>query len=395
MDDPRGARWAASGAMALTGLPDEPLGAPEPLIEGVERLARPFPGLEPLALLGERAALMGLWRRGTTSCGGSCRLLAASDGWIAVSLPRAEDMEAVPAWLELDEVPRSAPATWSAVAMNLVERNPDELVERAQMLGLPVARLGEAVDSPAVSAIRLGDAPAQVDLGDLLVIDLSALWAGPLCGDLLAQAGAAVVKVESLTRPDGARRGPPAFFDLLNWRKRSVVLELQRTEGRRLLHALVQQADIVIEASRPRALTQLGISARDVVRGGGPQVWISITGHGRSRPTANRVAFGDDAAVAGGLVAWAGPTPMFCADAAADPLTGLTAANACLDALATGGRWLLDVSMAGVCAGLAGPTMEVRRGVVVADPRARAADRPAPAFGADTAQVLRELRLET
>jgi hypothetical protein len=49
--------------MALTGWPDEPLGPPEGLVKGIDRLAQPFPGLDALALLGERAALMGLWRR--------------------------------------------------------------------------------------------------------------------------------------------------------------------------------------------------------------------------------------------------------------------------------------------------------------------------------------------
>ena len=150
----------------------------------------------------------------------------------------------------------------------------------------------------------------------------------------------------------------------------------------------------MIEASRPRALAQFGIDARDVVREGGPQVWISITGHGRAGAAANRVAFGDDAAVAGGLVAWAGGTPVFCADAVADPLTGLSAANACLDTLAGGGRWLLDVSMAGVCAGLAGPTLPVAPATLVADPRARVAGRRAPQLGADTVRVLAEMDLE-
>ncbi len=387
------ARWAASGAMALTGRPDEPLGPPERLVEGVERLAHAFPRLDPLTILGERAALMGLWRRGTTSCGGSCRLFPAGDEWLAVSLPRAEDMELVPAWLELDDAPRTGPATWSAIGGTVVTRDPAALVERAAVLGLPVTRLGEAADATAVVAERLGEAPAT-EVGGLLVVDLSALWAGPLCGDLLAGAGATVVKVESISRPDGARRGAAAFFDLLNWRKRSVALDLQSGEGTRLLRALVRRADIVIEASRPRALAQFGISARDVVREGGPQVWISITGHGRAGAAANRVAFGDDAAVAGGLVAWAGATPMFCADAVADPLTGLSAASACLDTLAGGGRWLLDVSMAGVCAGLAGPTLPVAPETVVADPRARVAGRRAPQLGADTVRVLEVMDLE-
>ena len=64
-------------------------------------------------------------------------------GHVAVSLPRREDLEAVPAWLELDEVPATTPATWSAVARHLAGRDPEPLVERAQLFGLPVARVGE------------------------------------------------------------------------------------------------------------------------------------------------------------------------------------------------------------------------------------------------------------
>jgi crotonobetainyl-CoA:carnitine CoA-transferase CaiB-like acyl-CoA transferase len=148
----------------------------------------------------------------------------------------------------------------------------------------------------------------------------------------------------------------------------------------------------VIEASRPRALEQLGIQAGDEVRGGGPQVWVSITGYGRTDPNA-RVAFGDDAAAGGGLVVWHDGVPMFCADAVADPITGLAAANACLDALAAGGRWLLDVSMAGVCAELSGATLPTSPDVEVAPPRARPVVRAASELGADTAQVLAELDL--
>ena len=137
-------RWADSGAMALTGLPDHPMGPPAGLVEGIDRVARSFPGVDALALLGERAALMGLWRRGTTSCGGSCRLLPCGDGFMAVSLPRADDMETVPAWLELDVVPESVPAMWSAVASHLQHGDPDSLLARAHLLGLPAALVGES-----------------------------------------------------------------------------------------------------------------------------------------------------------------------------------------------------------------------------------------------------------
>jgi hypothetical protein len=377
--------------MALTGLPEAPLGPPERLVDGVEDLARPFGNLDALALLGERAAHMGLWRRGTTSCGGSCRLLGSGNGYLAVSLARDEDFDAIPAWLELDGTPANAPAAWSAVADAVATRDLDALVARATLLGLPVSRVGEAAEQTALSRVPLGPAPAREPAGSM-VVDLSALWAGPLCGDLLAGAGASVIKVESPARPDGARRGPAAFFDLLNGRKRSVALDFGHTEGVDALRALIRRADVVIEASRPRALEQLGIKAGDEVEGGGPQVWVSITGYGRTDPNA-RVAFGDDAAVGGGLVVWHDGVPMFCADAVADPITGLAAANACLDALAAGGRWLLDVSMAGVCAELSGATLPTSPDVEVAPPRARPVVRAASELGADTAQVLAELDL--
>jgi hypothetical protein len=401
VDDLRVERWANSGAMALTGLPDEPLGPPAGLVEGVEQLGRYFPGLDALALLGERAALMGLWRRGSTSCGGSCRLLPCVDGFMAVSLPRDEDMEMVPAWLQLDRPPTSAPAAWTAVAAGLRQRDPEVLHERARLLGLPVARVGEAarpgrqLARAGAVAVRLeGGAPPRPDVSGLVVVDLSALWAGPLCGDLLAGSGATVIKVESTQRPDGARRGARSFFDLLNGRKRSVALDLQTTQGIRILHALVRRADVVIEASRPRALAQFGLDAHDAVGGGGPQVWVSITGYGRSAAGAHRIAFGDDAAAAGGLVTRTEAGPLFCADAVADPLTGLTAADVCLDTLRSGGRWLLDLSMAAVSAELAGPTLSVPAGIVVAEPRARPVTERASELGADTAHVLAELGID-
>ena len=364
---------------------------------------------------------MGLWRRGAVSCGGSCHLLPCADGWLAVSLPRDEDMELVPAWLGLEPDGRKGtltpPATWQAVGRALAGRSAAEvsdLLGRARLLGLPVAAVGEVHEAgeaspgvvdgaaPGVVCTALGAAAAR-PLAGLRVVDLSALWAGPLCGDLLAGAGADVIKVESRSRPDGARRGPGAFFDLLNGRKRSVALDLRSKGGQAVLLRLIRQSDVVIEASRPRALAQMGIDACGLVTAGagdaGPQVWLSITGYGRTHDDGRRVAFGDDAAGAGGLVVWhedpssgtRAATPLFCADAVADPLTGLAAAGACLDALERGERCLLDVSMAGVCASLAGPTLTAGLEVVVSDPRARQPPGRAPALGADTDAVLAEL----
>ena len=134
-----------------------------------------------------------------------------------------------------------------------------------------------------------------------LVIDLSALWAGPLCANLLWLCGARVVKVESADRPDGAREGDPAFHALLNQGKESVVLDFRAESGRRMLRRLLERADIVIESSRPRALRHLGIAAEDWVRSQDGRTWIGITGYGRDEPAGNWVAFGDDAGSRPGL----------------------------------------------------------------------------------------------
>jgi hypothetical protein len=313
---------------------------------------------------------------------------------MAVSLPRADDMETVPAWLELDNAPESVPAMWSSVASHLRLGDPDLLLARAHLLGLPAAIVGESAGHVGIVRSLLGQAPPRPDLTGLVVVDLSALWAGPLCGDLLARAGATVVKVESTQRPDGARRGPAEFFDLMNGSKRSVALDFRDHNDVRILRAVLRRADVVIEASRPRALAQLGLDGPDLVGAGGPQVWVSITGHGRAGEAANRVAFGDDAAAAGGLVVWRNGVPLFCADAIADPLTGLTAADACLHALAEGGRWMLSVSMSAVSAAFSGPTLPVPPELTVAPPRARPVGTAASPFGADTARVLAEFQID-
>jgi crotonobetainyl-CoA:carnitine CoA-transferase CaiB-like acyl-CoA transferase len=79
-------------------------------------------------------------------------------------------------------------------------------------------------------------------------------------------------------------------------------------------------------------------------------VWLSITGYGRA---VDRVAFGDDAAVAGGLVAFDDRGPVFLADAIADPLTGVAGAVAVDAALRAGGTWIVDAAMAKVAAWVA------------------------------------------
>ena len=409
------AAWARSGAMALCGRAEGPaLGPPTGLVSKLQSVAGVLRDraaalgrdvtLDPLALLVERAALLRLSRRGTTSCGRATRLLPTLEGWIAVTLSRDEDRELVNAWLERDDVrPRDETAMWEAITASVGHTPGVGLIERGILLGLPVALLPSSRLDPILAHSRLAPLPlTALRIGDdasprprrPLVVDLSSLWAGPLCGSLLHLAGARVVKVESTSRPDGARDGDPRVFDLLNGGKECVALDLRVRAEQEVLAALIARADVVIEASRPRALEHLGIVATDAVQRGNPQVWVSITGHGRTGRRRSRVAFGDDAAVAGGLVVRDDHGPCFCADAIADPLTGIVAAAAALDALATGGRWLLDLSMANVAAYFAGPTLPVPAGVVAAAPQEQRVTTTARPLGADTEAVLAELRAD-
>ncbi|MGZ6780782.1 MAG: CoA transferase, partial [Mycobacterium sp.] len=167
-----------------------------------------------------RAALLGLVPAGRISAGGSTRLLSTRDGWCALTLSRADDVDTVPALLELAEPPDDP---WAALAAAAAERAADEFVARARLLDLPAAVLGEV--GAARPRVAVTGQRARRQVSELLVVDLSSMWAGPLCGHLLATAGATVVKVESDGRPDGTRRGDPRFFDWMNASKLSYAVD--------------------------------------------------------------------------------------------------------------------------------------------------------------------------
>jgi crotonobetainyl-CoA:carnitine CoA-transferase CaiB-like acyl-CoA transferase len=411
------ADWAASGLLALTGAADaEPRPGPGVLpscahgaLLALSALAGRdlLPGCHGGTLLAERAALLGLRRRGRTSANGTCRLLAARDGWIALSLARDDDVALLPAWLEdagtaaavaavvagsggaAPDAAAVAPAIAECIADRVAAAAARPLVARGRLLGLPVAGLADSRAGQWMRSERLLAASRPASGTTPVVVDLSALWAGPLCTHLLAAAGARVIKVESAGRPDAARDASPAFFDLLNAGKESVVLDLPRPRAVRQLAALLAGADIVVESARPRALSQMGIDAAACVRARPGRTWLSITGYGRHGEAAMHVAFGDDAAVAAGLV---GTGPVFCGDAICDPLTGLHAALAAFAAWRGGGGVLLDVALArvGACCLAYDPRQrQVPAGGAV-PPRARRAAGRAAAFGADTARVLAE-----
>ncbi|HEY3694673.1 CoA transferase [Phenylobacterium sp.] len=402
-------QWAESGAMALTGPADgEPLVCPAHLpacARGAAEALRALSG-QPLAelgdaalLLGERAALAGLSRQGAASAGGACRFIRAADGWTAVNLARPEDFALLPALLE-DE----AAADWDGLRRGAASMPAADLVERGRLLGLAMAAEGETPAGAWFALERMGGGARRT--GPPVVLDFSSLWAGPLCGHVLGLLGARVMKVESLSRPDGARLGPPAFYDLMNGGKASVALDLAAPEGLAKLRRLLARADIVIDSARPRAWAQMGLDPAEVIAGNPSLTWLSITGHGRAN--GYWTAYGDDAGVAAGLSAVTprpGGRPVFVGDAVADPLTGLHAALLAWASWRDGGGRLASLALSGVTAhalafrraadpaGRAQAWTEDlrRRGVAAAPPQGRTPRRAARALGADTEAALDDL----
>lgn len=338
--------WRRSGLMDLAGAPDgRPLMCPAAIAAAADGALAAFGALLPNAsslpaagslLLGERARLLGLTRGGRMSANRSCFLLDTRDGRIALNMAREDDVALIPFLVEQDGT-----GSWELVLRDLRERDTDLLLTRGIELGLAIAkdsapRQVERILSPVERVGARRRAP--------LVIDFSALWAGPLATSLLAMAGAEVIKVESRTRLDGARRGHAGFYDLLNAAKRSVVVDFADASELARLRDLVERADIVVEGSRPRALRQLGIDRDRAVRAGA--TWVSITAHGAAG--VDRIGFGDDAGVEAGLsslmeAAW-GET-MFVGDAIADPLTGIYAALAAWAHWTAGGGRLVELSL--------------------------------------------------
>lgn len=360
--------------------------------------------LDGATLMGERGANGGYTIGGTTSAGlGGSRLMPTRDGgWFALTLIREIDRELLPALFGEADLPIH---DWNAIAAAVLRNDCAPLVAQGRMLGLPVASADEIPASPPIEIMVRAKHRERPAGHRPLVVDLSAIWAGPLAGHLLWLTGMDVVKVESTTRPDLIRRDDPATFDRINQGKASVLVDFASQSEKAALVALIRRADIVIESSRPRALRHLGIDAQALVREVPGLVWLSVTGHGASGEPANWVGIGNDCGVAGGLSrAMADVTGAigYVGDAIADPLTGITAAREGLAAYRSGVAQRIGLSMSAITAMALAEERRHDRAAIDAELRAwgMATGRPFPhvpqralqgrvqPIGADTAYYL-------
>lgn len=183
----------------------------------------------------------------------------------------------------------------------------------------------------------------DLPLDGVKVLDLSRVFAGPLCGQVLGDFGAEVVKVEHPGRGDDTRdwgmrigRTETTYYTSMNRNKRSITLDLQTGEGRRIIHELLPQFDVVIHNFKSGGAERLGLGyqALSALRPG--LIYCAIAGYDSSGPEAARPGY--DLVVQGeaGLMAINGEAeqpPLKFGVAAVDMMTGMYAAQAVLAAL--------------------------------------------------------------
>lgn len=181
---------------------------------------------------------------------------------------------------------------------------------------------------------------ASSALGDLRVLDLTRVRAGPTCCRVLADFGADVIKIEAPegVDPNENMSGPRHGYDMQNLHrnKRSLTLNLKKPEGRAVFMKLVETADVVVENFRPDVKERLGIDY-DALRAVNPRIVLaSISGFGQSGPYRTRAGFDQIAQGMGGLM-WItglpGQGPVRAGAAVSDSTAGLYAALGILVAL--------------------------------------------------------------
>ncbi len=127
-------------------------------------------------------------------------------------------------------------------------------------------------------------------LDGIKVLELGTAVAGPLCGALLGDMGAEVIKIEAPERGDDSRRwgtlvkGESPYFVQYNRNKRSVALDIRREEGREILMRLARKSDVLIENFRPGTMKRLGLSYEALRKLNRRLVYCSVSGFGQTGP---------------------------------------------------------------------------------------------------------------
>ncbi len=193
--------------------------------------------------------------------------------------------------------------------------------------------------SPAPSLPEGMDFPLE----GVRVLDLSRVFAGPLCGQVLADFGADVIKVEHPGRGDDTRdwgmrigKTETTYYNSMNRNKRSITVDLQTPEGVKIIHSLLPQCDVVIQNFKTGGAEKLGLGYEQLKAIKPDLIYCSVSGYDSSGPEAKRPGYDLVIQAEAGLMAIngeAGQPPLKFGVAAVDMMTGMYAAQAVLAAL--------------------------------------------------------------
>lgn len=203
---------------------------------------------------------------------------------------------------------------------------------------------------------------AHPPLHGIRVLDAARVLAGPFCGQLLADLGAEVVKLERPGAGDDTRGwGPPylddfrdlsAYFLSCNRGKRSLTLDIAKPEGSAVFQKLLAKSDVLIENFRSDSAQKLGLSPETLLAKHSRLIICSISGFGRTGPLKDAPGYDFAIQAMSGLMNITGPPdgpPYKVGVALADVLTGLYAATAilaCLHARQTSGHgYAIDLAL--------------------------------------------------
>jgi crotonobetainyl-CoA:carnitine CoA-transferase CaiB-like acyl-CoA transferase len=138
----------------------------------------------------------------------------------------------------------------------------------------------------------------QGPLAGMRVIELAHIMSGPICGMMLADMGADVIKVEKIPGGDDCRRfapilesGESASFMIVNRNKRGVAINLKTDGGREVIRKMLATADVVTENYRRGTMEKLGMGYEALKAGNPGLIYCAISGFGRSGPMADKGGF--------------------------------------------------------------------------------------------------------
>lgn len=145
-------------------------------------------------------------------------------------------------------------------------------------------------------------------LDDIRVLELGAFLAGPFCGQLLADFGAEVIKVEPPGKGDPMREwgrhrhnGRTLWWPILARNKKSVTIDLRTAEGQDLVRALVPHCDIVLENFRPGTLEGWGLGYEALSELNPGLIMVRVSGYGQTGPYRDKAGFGSIGEAMGGI----------------------------------------------------------------------------------------------